>query len=780
MKKAIQFNNKVFFSWIISYTLILLIPIIISVTVYIEAYHIVENQIKDYNQSILEKTKSKMDNKLQELNNFSVKISLDPNISYLLDLRTEQESYSTFNRVSKLFSFNKNVNIYSPSNFIVKDCYIFLSNSNLVWTGSNLYNKKLFMDADISNGRITLKQWDEFSRPVDSIYVTDYYIRNGNKVVAIIHPLPLEPVKKKGNIVYLLEEDIFANISGISSLNQGGLYVVDQDGKVLFTSVRGSSLNQISFGDNFDDDSGILEWNIEGEDVVVVYTQSDIYPWRYVSVIPKSIFRQQSANLLKIIIFGIGLCLLLGFFAITILLNKNYNPVREIINVIKGAFLDKFGEYNNEFQLIKDSIVDIYQENESISQKIDQQNNAIRFNYIGRLLRGSISFSDISEDMLNSMGIEFLSDHFIVIICYIEGSDTWLDKHPDLDKNGYSYFFDEWILKKLRAYLGENYLIYQSEVGSLPVCLINIADEECKGYKQKLLRGLSDISQDIQNRIELDCSFAISNLNKTIESIPAAYNQAMCAMEYKFLGSRKNIMFIDDLGETSSNTYNYTYTMEEEQKLINHIRMGEYDRALEIVNNVLDINQLDPDSNQTMVSINILRCIIYDLISTFIRALNQDKMLEEIRLFDENRIMEMTSGGKSAAEMRKELITILKYICNEVVKYREKNDESYLLKKVDSIIENYFKNDDLNVSFISEKVGLNSKYLSTIYKGARGESIINTIHKRRIQEVKKLLVQKDISVGEAAKQVGFSNTNTFIRVFKKHEGITPGQFRELN
>jgi two-component system response regulator YesN len=721
-----------------------------------------------------------MDNKLQELNNFSVKISLDPNISYLLDLGTEQESYSTFSRVTKLFLFNKNVNIYSPSNFIVKDYYIFLSNSNLVWTRSNLYNKKLFMDADISNGRISSKQWDEFSHPVDSTYVADYYTRNGKKVMAIIHPLPLAPVKKKGNIVYFLEEDIFANMSGISSLNQGDLYVVDQNGKFLFTSDERKSLDKISFGDNYDDDSGILEWNIEGEDVVVVYTQSNIYPWRYVSVIPKSIFRRQSANLIKIIIFGIGLCLLLGSFAITTLLNKNYNPVREIMSVIKGAFSDKFSEYNNEFQLIKDSIVDIYQQNESMSQKISQQNNTIRLNYIGKLLRGSVSFSDISEDILHSMGIEFLSDNFVAMICYVEGRDTWMDKYFDLVKNGYSYFFEEWVLKKLRAYLGENYLIYQSEVGNLTVCLINIADEEEGGYKEKLFQGLSDISQDMQNQIDLDCFFAISNLNKTIESIPVAYNQAMCAMEYKLLGSRKNIMFIDDLEEISSNMYNYTYTIEVEQKLINCIRMGEYDKALETIKNVLDINKLDPDSNQPMISVNILRCIIYDLISTFIRALNQDKMLEEIPLFSENRIMELISGNKSAAEMRKELITTLEYICSEVKKYREKNEESFLFKKVDLTIENYYKDDNLDVSFIARKVGLNSKYLSTIYKGARGESIVNAIHKKRIQEAKKLLVRKDISIGEVAKQVGFSNANTFIRVFKKHEGITPGQFKELN
>lgn len=42
---------------------------------------------------------------------------------------------------------------------------------------------------------------------------------------------------------------------------------------------------------------------------------------------------------------------------------------------------------------------------------------------------------------------------------------------------------------------------------------------------------------------------------------------------------------------------------------------------------------------------------------------------------------------------------------------------------------------------------------------------------------KPLLLQTEDSVTDIAQQVGYSNVNTFIRIFKKEEGVTPGQYR---
>ena len=48
----------------------------------------------------------------------------------------------------------------------------------------------------------------------------------------------------------------------------------------------------------------------------------------------------------------------------------------------------------------------------------------------------------------------------------------------------------------------------------------------------------------------------------------------------------------------------------------------------------------------------------------------------------------------------------------------------------------------------------------------------------RVDRAKRLLADPQSQVKLVAQQVGFENVNTFIRVFKSFEGISPGVYKE--
>ena len=58
-------------------------------------------------------------------------------------------------------------------------------------------------------------------------------------------------------------------------------------------------------------------------------------------------------------------------------------------------------------------------------------------------------------------------------------------------------------------------------------------------------------------------------------------------------------------------------------------------------------------------------------------------------------------------------------------------------------------------------------------------SIPDYINLVRINQAKELLSETPQSVQTIAAAVGFTESSTFIRVFKKTEGITPGVYRSL-
>ncbi|GED25662.1 hypothetical protein BAG01nite_17640 [Brevibacillus agri] len=68
--------------------------------------------------------------------------------------------------------------------------------------------------------------------------------------------------------------------------------------------------------------------------------------------------------------------------------------------------------------------------------------------------------------------------------------------------------------------------------------------------------------------------------------------------------------------------------------------------------------------------------------------------------------------------------------------------------------------------------------MSRLFKQQTGHSPIDYLISVRLDRAKALLAQTDASLQEVAEGVGYSDLSYFIRAFKKHTGVTPGQFKE--
>jgi YesN/AraC family two-component response regulator len=59
-------------------------------------------------------------------------------------------------------------------------------------------------------------------------------------------------------------------------------------------------------------------------------------------------------------------------------------------------------------------------------------------------------------------------------------------------------------------------------------------------------------------------------------------------------------------------------------------------------------------------------------------------------------------------------------------------------------------------------------------------AIAEYVNAQRIELFKKLLVETDLPVNQILVKVGYTNTDTSTRNFKKREGITPSEYRKLH
>lgn len=126
------------------------------------------------------------------------------------------------------------------------------------------------------------------------------------------------------------------------------------------------------------------------------------------------------------------------------------------------------------------------------------------------------------------------------------------------------------------------------------------------------------------------------------------------------------------------------------------------------------------------------------------------------------------------------LSTILTLLMEETVNplLTPLSSKKYLLKEIKTYLENHYT-EKILLDDLSKKFFINKFYLTRIFKEYYGVSIYNYILQLRITQSKKLLRFSELSIEMVAYHCGITDANNFSRIFKKIEGVSPREFRNM-
>lgn len=88
--------------------------------------------------------------------------------------------------------------------------------------------------------------------------------------------------------------------------------------------------------------------------------------------------------------------------------------------------------------------------------------------------------------------------------------------------------------------------------------------------------------------------------------------------------------------------------------------------------------------------------------------------------------------------------------------------------------------ENLSLEQISEQAEFSKYYFSRLFREVTGTTCHNYVLRRRILYAKNLLADSSLSITEVSLRAGFNSLATFNRIFKKHLGCTPSEYRQLN
>jgi two-component system response regulator YesN len=100
-----------------------------------------------------------------------------------------------------------------------------------------------------------------------------------------------------------------------------------------------------------------------------------------------------------------------------------------------------------------------------------------------------------------------------------------------------------------------------------------------------------------------------------------------------------------------------------------------------------------------------------------------------------------------------------------------------MIDKIDRYVaENLDK--DLSLPRLADYVHLSPHYLSRTYHAVKGYPLADHIAELKLHTAKRLLALQDMKAQDVGRMIGFEDMSYFGRFFKKHAGMTPGEFKE--
>jgi len=291
-------------------------------------------------------------------------------------------------------------------------------------------------------------------------------------------------------------------------------------------------------------------------------------------------------------------------------------------------------------------------------------------------------------------------------------------------------------------------------------------DEE-NDAEQKLLEIAKEFYSKLDSEIRPSVYASASQPKKSARMLPIAYRECIEAQNFRIsCGSSHVILYSWTRGSNGGTVFDYP--LEIERQLLNNILVGNPEACEIFMQKFYD--KLFR-SNQPLSDSEIKNCI-YQLQNSILRSVNNlpvsikvDNAMNILNLFDMQEIKDKVTG----------FVTRLA----RDIKNSSENKDSNLIQSIFEYIDKNFTDINFNLNSAADAPGLNRNYLSKLVKENSGHTFNKYVSKKRINLAKKLLQEKEIPVEDIANKTGFSYSHYFIKVFKKYEGVTPGQYREL-
>lgn len=509
------------------------------------------------------------------------------------------------------------------------------------------------------------------------------------------------------------------------------------------------------------------EFKIDQETYNISFAVSNKNGWAYASLIPTEALYQKVNGLKKMVIGITGLLAVMAFVVSIFSFNRFQSGLLQIVRLLSKSSQPASSPYRSLIQnymaRIETGILNLLEEMQQARVRWEEHLPLLKDHYLFSALANRSADLDKLVHLHDHRANLFLHAHFSVFLMEIDPpkGDVPFGKE---DENLFLYAVANIAGELMKPVCLAETVIIQGNV----IMILNMP----KPVKEKeLFEAAEEIRKTVGRLLKQTITIAMGSVVGSFGDISASYYEAVNLLRQNWVKAGDEVLSFRQTNERLSQQM-LDYPADIEKLILEAIRSVD---AAEAVGQLERFGAYLVDRH---ASLHVMRTYYFQLLVTVIRLVQDYE--EDLRQIFGSRspFVEIVAleGQKSVQDWFAQ--SVLQTVIDYFSRMRSHRKQQLVADAIGFIQKHY--RDDVSLQMVADRLQINTSYLSLIFKEASGENFIDYITRYRIDKVKELLVETDINIGQIAGEVGYNNAQQLIRVFKRVEGITPGEFRKLH
>lgn len=743
--------------FIISYLLVLLLPVVVILAYYYPNSTRVANEKEmEWNAHVTEQFMNSMDIFTRYVYHLPSELTQNRELKLYM---AEEDDYQRYIIANEMRKYNATDAFIYNTLLYVKSIGYWFAKTGSAYTKADFARPGVgFYYTQWPHERM-FEQLDGLTKPTVRA-VEDVIVPGSNRLrmLTFLLPLPLGGSHSPGVVMILVKEQTIVGLMrSVSDSYTGEFFIFDEQGNRLIASGDAGYADTDGFREMLRrrlsgnrPGSGIER--MDGQAYIVTHAISDANGWHYVSMLPLTQAQQDIRAIQRNTIVIGGLLLLLEFLVIYISIRKNYHPIKRLVHFAAGIFAPPQPRKLGEIDTIRYALDRLSSDNSRLDERVKRSLPIMRDNVLFGLVSGQYADWDACRHELETSGLKFGHSHatVAVLLCDAdedEAVDDALDwcrrKEGDMPAGLRAYFFRS---------------VYHHEIVAV------FSHDEAVSPRPQLEQLRQALTAQTGARVRIGIGKAESA--HAPEGIQYSYLQAVRTAEHLPLRAAGDMLAFEEIDVPQQGAVSHS------AEWLRTLEMSILKHDVAAVRAVMGrvIAYFEQDAMPPHMARTIYLNTVSVIMNGFQRFHHDDRtllQLTEAAIHHRHTMAQMIgimreSGEKLCAMIQSALPAVQPASADEMLAY----------------VEQHGLSPDFSLQMMADRFGMSLSNFSYHFKKTVGQNFKEHVDRARIHRSIQLLQETCDPLETIARQVGYANTSSFIRCFKKIVGMTPGQFRD--